>query len=122
MTTLTPLISSTYKSQHAAAASNHSFIPVLNSERTLYATATFDVMSPPLIGQSGATFINDVTVRSNARGWFALQIIEPTIFDNLISNWDAPPSNTFVFAKDHVLYGNFTTIKLISGAIIAYKL
>jgi len=121
MTSLTPIISSNYNPCVAAVGHNHSLVPIQNTERTLYAVATFDVSSPPLIGQSGATFINDLGVYNNTRGWFAIQILDPAVFDSLISNWDSPPTG-FVFAKDHVVYGKFTSIQLASGAVLAYKL
>lgn len=120
MTTLTPIIT-TYNANVAAVGHNHSLVPVQNSERLLYAVATFDVSSPPLIGQYGASFINDVAVHNNTRGWFAIQILETTVFDSLISNWDTPPTG-YAFTKDHVIYGNFTSIQLASGAVLAYKL
>ena len=121
MTSLTPLISSDYNANVAALALNHSYIPIINSERILYAAATFDVSSPPLIGQSGATFIDDTVVYNNVRGWFAIQILDTAVFDSLVSNWDAPPTG-FAFTKDHVIYGKFTSIQLATGAILAYKL
>jgi hypothetical protein len=121
MTSLTPLISANYNANLAALALNHSFLPVQNSERPLFAQATFDVSSPPLIGQTGATFIDDTAVYSNARGWFAIQILDTAVFDSLVSNWDAPPTG-FAFTKDHVIYGKFTSIQLASGAVLAYKL
>ena len=121
MTTLTPIISSNYRGTTSSLANSFSYLPVDNAERTLYAVATFDVSSPPLIGQSGATFINDLTVHNNTRGWFAIQILEPAVFDSLVSNWDGPPTG-FAFSKDHVIYGKFTSIQLASGAVLAYKL
>lgn len=121
MTTLTPVISSDYNANTAAIANNYSYLPVNNTERPLFAVATFDVSSPPLVGQEGATFIDDTVVYNNTRGWFALQILEDTIFDSLVGNWDQQPTN-YTFTRDHVLYGKFTSIQLQSGAILAYKL
>lgn len=121
MTSLNPLISSTYDANVAAVASNYNYIPVENSERVLYAAATYDVNSSLLIGQKGATFIGDTAVYNNPNGWFAIQVLDPALFDILVSNWDAPPTG-FLFSKDHVVYGKFTSIQLASGAVLAYKL
>lgn len=122
MTSLTPLISSNFTPNAAAFMQNQTYLPVINSERPLCAVATFDVSSPPLIGQTGATFIADTSTYTNTRGWFAIQFIEPTVFDSLSSNWDGTIPTGFSFSKDHVVYGNFTGIKLVSGSVVAYKL
>lgn len=119
MTSLTPSISSDYNPLFSGVAYNHSFIPVLNAERPLYAQATFDIGAAAATGQNGATFINDTS--TNTGNWYALQILSDTVFNILDCNWDGSTRTGVIFKADHVVYGNFTRIKLTSGSVIAYK-
>lgn len=122
MTSLTPVINSDYNPLGAVVAHNHSFVPILNSERLLYAAAVYDVNTPSQTGQTGATYINDTTAHGNTTGWYAIQFIENTKFAGLTSNWTGNSPLDQTFDKNFVVYGNFTGIHLQSGKILAYSL
>ena len=119
MTTLTPIISSDYNPLAAAVMLNNSFVPVRNTERALFAQATFDIGTAAATGQNGATFISDTT--TNTGSWYAIQILADTTFNILDCNWDGSSRTGIVFKDNHTVYGNFTRIKLTSGSVIAYK-
>lgn len=122
MTSLTPVISSDYNSLAAIVAHNHSYVPIINDERVLYATAVYDVNTPSQTGQTGATYINDTTVHSNANGWYAVQFLANTKFAGLTSNWTGNSASGDTFDKNFTVYGRFTGIQLESGKILAYSL
>lgn len=122
MTSLIPVISGNYDSNVASVAHNYSFIPVSNSERVLYAAAVYDINTPAQTGQVGATYIKDTNTYTNSKGWYALLFLANTKFAELSSNWSGNSPIGDTFAKDQIVYGNFTGIKLESGVILAYKL
>ena len=122
MTSLTPVISSDYNSLAAIVAHNHSFVPITNDERLLFATAVYDVNTPSQTGQAGAEYINDTTVHSNTTGWYAVQFLANTKFAGLTSNWTGNSSVGDTFDKNFTVYGKFTGIQLESGKVLAYSL
>lgn len=122
MTSLIPVINSSYDPIGVNAAYSYSFLPVVNSERPLYATAVYDINTPAQTGQVGATYIKDTSTHNDESGWYAIQILTDTKFAGLTSNWNGNSPIGETFAKDHVVYGNFTSIQLESGSVLAYKL
>ena len=78
------------------------------------------------LGLNGGIYINDTNVATNANGWFAIQATEDTVLaaqSSNITNLDAicTGQDATTLAAGMVLYGNFTSIDLTSGAIIAYN-
>ena len=71
------------------------------------------------IGLNGSIFINDTNSHSY-NYWFAIQIIEEAVIGALIGNMDGDITGT-TLSVGTIIYGNFTTIQLTSGSIIAYK-
>jgi hypothetical protein len=72
------------------------------------------------IGFQGATFISDTAVRNG--NWRLIIPIENTAFTTLTdSNLDGNTTAGETFPTNFPLYGNFTTITLASGAVMAYK-
>ena len=122
MTSLTPVVSSDYNPFTASIAHNHSFLPVENSERVLYASAVYDINTPAQTGQTGATYINDTAVHTNLDSWYAVQFLANTKFAGLTSNWTGNSSIGDTFDKNFTVYGNFTGIQLESGKLLAYSL
>jgi len=122
MTSLNPIISSDYNSCAATLAHNHSYIPIENDERVLYATAVYDVNTPAQTGQTGATYINDNAIYINENGWYAVQFLADTKFAGLTSNWTGNSTSEDTFDKNFTVYGRFTGIQLTSGKILAYRL
>ena len=78
------------------------------------------------LGLNGGGDINDTAVHNNTKGWFAIQATEDTVLaaqssnitnlDDICTGQDGTP-----LAAGMVLYGNFTSIDLTSGAVIAYN-
>lgn len=122
MTSLTPIVNSDYNPMVSNIAANHSFVPVLNTERILYATAVYDINTPSQTGQTGATYIHDTAIHTNVGGWYAIQFIDNTKFTGLTSNWTGNSPTNQTFSKDIVVYGNFTGIQLESGRVLAYAI
>tara|TARA_R100001015_G_C4600434_1_gene155399 strand:+ start:1007 stop:1273 length:267 start_codon:yes stop_codon:yes gene_type:complete len=78
------------------------------------------------LGLNGGIYINDTNVATNSKGWFAIQATEDTVIQaqsSNITNLDdiCQPVDNITLAAGMVLYGNFTSIDLTSGAVIAYN-
>ena len=78
------------------------------------------------LGLNGGEYINDTAVHNNTNGWFAIQATEATVLAaqaSNITNLDdiCQPVDNITLAAGMVLYGNFTSIDLTSGAVIAYN-
>tara|TARA_R100000482_G_C5043005_1_gene109212 strand:+ start:253 stop:519 length:267 start_codon:yes stop_codon:yes gene_type:complete len=78
------------------------------------------------LGLNGGIYINDTNVATNANGWFAIQATEDTVIQaqsSNITNLDdiCQPVDNVTLAAGMVIYGNFTSIDLTSGAVIAYN-
>ena len=79
------------------------------------------------LGLNGGQYINSTDVTTNANGWFAIQATEDTVIQaqaSNITNLDniCQPVDNITLAAGTVLYGNFTSIDLTSGAVIAYNI
>ena len=78
------------------------------------------------LGLNGGIYINDTNVATNANGWFAIQATEDTVLaaqSSNITNLDdiCTGQDGTTLSAGMVLYGNFTSIDLTSGAVIAYN-
>ena len=78
------------------------------------------------LGLNGGQYINSTDVTTNANGWFAIQATEDTVIQaqaSNITNLDniCQPVDNITLSAGTVLYGNFTSIDLTSGAVIAYN-
>tara|TARA_R110002110_G_scaffold375350_2_gene585085 strand:- start:796 stop:1062 length:267 start_codon:yes stop_codon:yes gene_type:complete len=78
------------------------------------------------LGLNGGQYINSTAVTTNANGWFAIQATEDTVIQAQASNITdldniCQPVDNITLAAGMVLYGNFTSIDLTSGAVIAYN-
>tara|TARA_R110002051_G_scaffold321001_1_gene407535 strand:+ start:158 stop:424 length:267 start_codon:yes stop_codon:yes gene_type:complete len=78
------------------------------------------------LGLNGGQYINSTDVTTNANGWFAIQATEDTVIQAQASNITdldniCQPVDNITLAAGTVLYGNFTSIDLTSGAVIAYN-
>tara|TARA_R100000084_G_scaffold108244_2_gene70415 strand:+ start:415 stop:681 length:267 start_codon:yes stop_codon:yes gene_type:complete len=78
------------------------------------------------LGLNGGIYINDTNVATNSKGWFAIQATEDTVLaaqSSNITNLDdiCTGQDGTTLAAGMVLYGNFTSIDLTSGAVIAYN-
>ena len=76
------------------------------------------------LGLNGGTYINSTDVTTG--NWFAIQATEDTVIQaqaSNITNLDniCQPGDNITLAAGMVLYGNFTSIDLTSGAVIAYN-
>ena len=72
-------------------------------------------------GPNGAYFISDTDTHTAAVNWYAITMIEDTVFATLTaSNWSGDTFTGETFPKGLTIYGNFTAIVLTSGACIAY--
>ena len=78
------------------------------------------------LGLNGGEYISDTSVHTG--NWFAIQVTEAdthiqTQASNItnLDNLCQPVDNT-ALAAGTVLYGNFTSIDLTSGAVIAYNI
>jgi len=79
------------------------------------------------LGLNGGIYINGTDVVTNSNGWFAIQATEDTVIQaqsSNITNLDniCQPVDNVTLAAGMVLYGNFTSIDLTSGAVIAYNI
>ena len=76
------------------------------------------------LGLNGGIYINGTDVVTG--NWFAIQATEDTVIQaqaSNITNLDniCQPVDNITLAAGMVLYGNFTSIDLTSGAVIAYN-
>ena len=76
------------------------------------------------LGLNGGAYLNDTAVHTG--NWFAIQATETTVLAaqaSNITNLDdlCPGQDATELAAGMVLYGNFTSIDLTSGAVIAYN-
>ena len=76
------------------------------------------------LGLNGGIYINGTDVVTGT--WFAIQATEDTVIQaqaSNITNLDniCQPVDNITLAAGMVLYGNFTSIDLTSGAVIAYN-
>ena len=79
------------------------------------------------LGLNGGQYINDTATHTNSNGWFAIQTTEATVLATQASNITnlddiCQPVDNITLAAGTVLYGNFTSIDLTSGAVIAYNI
>ena len=79
------------------------------------------------LGLNGGIYINDTNVATNANVWFAIQATEDTVLaaqSSNITNLDdiCTGQDATTLSAGTVLYGNFTSIDLTSGAVIAYNI
>ena len=77
------------------------------------------------LGLNGGEYISDTNVHTG--NWFAIQATEATVLaaqTSNISNLEdiCHGSDATELAAGTVLYGNFTSIDLTSGAVIAYNI
>ena len=73
---------------------------------------------------NGGAYLNATSVHTG--NWFAIQATEDTVIQaqaSNITNLDniCQPVDNITLAAGMVLYGNFTSIDLTSGAVIAYN-
>ncbi len=78
------------------------------------------------LGLNGGEYINDLATEKTGN-WFALQATEATVLaaqSSNITNLDdiCHGSDATSLAANTVLYGNFTSVNLQSGAVIAYNI
>tara|TARA_R110002020_G_scaffold249445_1_gene463405 strand:- start:2526 stop:2792 length:267 start_codon:yes stop_codon:yes gene_type:complete len=78
------------------------------------------------LGLNGGEYINDTAVHNNTNGWFAIQATEDSVLAaqaSNITNLDdiCTGQDATTLTAGMVLYGNFTSIDLTSGAVIAYN-
>lgn len=72
------------------------------------------------LGKYGATVETGTTAKTGS--WFAIQMIEDSVFSTLTSaNWDGDAATGVTFPAGQVIYGAFTAFTLTSGKVIAYK-
>ena len=76
------------------------------------------------LGLNGGIYINGTDVVTG--NWFAIQATEDTVIQaqaSNITNLDniCQPVDNVTLSAGMVLYGNFTSIDLTSGAVIAYN-
>jgi hypothetical protein len=72
-------------------------------------------------GLTDGTLITDTAAL--AGNWCAIQIVEATVF-NVLTSTTLTVQGALAdatFAAGIVIYGNFTTIDLTSGAVVAYN-
>ena len=80
------------------------------------------------LGLNGGEYINDLsTVKTGT--WFAVQATEATVLASVVSNitnlgdiCTGGGLDATELAAGTVLYGNYTSISLTSGAVIAYNI
>ena len=76
------------------------------------------------LGLNGGAYLNDTAVHTG--NWFAIQATEDTVLAaqaSNITNLDdiCTGQDATTLAAGMVLYGNFTSIDLTSGAVVAYN-
>ena len=79
------------------------------------------------LGLNGGEYINDTAVHTGT--WFAIQATEATVLASVASNitnlgdiCTGGGLDATELAAGTVLYGNYTSISLTSGAVIAYNI
>lgn len=77
------------------------------------------------LGLNGGEYINDTATHTG--NWFAIQATEDTVLATQasnITNLDDICTGTdgTTLSANTVLYGNFTSVDLTSGAVIAYNI
>ncbi len=77
------------------------------------------------LGLNGGAYINDTATHTG--NWFAIQATETTVLATQASNITnlddiCTGQDATELAANTVLYGNFTSIDLTSGAVIAYNI
>ena len=77
------------------------------------------------LGLNGGSYINDTAVHTGT--WFAIQATEDTVLAaqaSNITNLDdsCTGQDGTTLSANTVIYGNFTSIDLTSGAVIAYNI
>ena len=77
------------------------------------------------LGLNGGAYINDTATHTG--NWFAIQATEDTVLATQasnITNLDDICTGTdgTTLSANTVLYGNFTSVTLTSGAVIAYNI
>ena len=77
------------------------------------------------LGLNGGAYINDTATHTG--NWFAIQATEDTVLATQasnITNLDDICTGTdgTTLSANTVLYGNFTSVDLTSGAVIAYNI
>ena len=77
------------------------------------------------LGLNGGAYINDTTTHTG--NWFAIQATEATVLATQASNITnlddiCTGEDATELAAGTVLYGNYTSIDLTSGAVIAYNI
>ena len=77
------------------------------------------------LGLKGGSYINDTAVHTGT--WFAIQATEDTVLAaqaSNITNLDdiCTGQDGTTLSANTVIYGNFTSIDLTSGAVIAYNI
>jgi len=77
------------------------------------------------LGLNGGAYINDTATHTG--NWFAIQATEDTVLATQASNITnlddiCTGEDATELAANTVLYGNFTSIDLTSGAVIAYNI
>jgi len=115
--TLSPVVSSLPATPNIGW--NNSWISVSNDQsRSLYATATYKVNE---LGSNGITVIAGTNQVDGKFG--GIQMITSTVFAGLTSSGTTAVSAITVptFPAGFILNGNFTSIKLASGQVVAYN-
>ena len=77
------------------------------------------------LGLNGGAYINDTATHTG--NWFAIQATEDTVLATQASNITnlddiCTGQDATELAANTVLYGNFTSVTLTSGAVIAYNI
>ena len=75
------------------------------------------------LGLNGGAYINDTATHTG--NWFAIQATEATVLAaqaSNITNLTNIVTDATSLAANTVLYGNFTSVTLASGAVIAYNI
>ena len=74
------------------------------------------------LGQNGTTLITNTTSYSGK--WFAIQVVSDTVFTTLTDQTMTVNGTIagLTFLGGTLIFGSFTTIRLASGAVLAYKL
>ena len=76
------------------------------------------------LGLNGGAYLNDTAVHTG--NWFAIQATEDSVLAAQVSNITnlddiCTGQDATTLTAGMVLYGNFTSIDLTSGAVIAYN-
>ena len=73
-------------------------------------------------GEFGAYFISDTQQHAAAGNWSAVTFIENTVFatNTASSNWSGDSIIGETFPEGLTIFGDFSVLKLTSGACIAY--